>query len=270
MCLAFANINEYLSNIEDNLNKLKGEVISIDKDYHIGEITSHIRRIRYHLLQIKGAKELDRVEMTNTEQPVDKSCDVPAEIIANKLGVPKMEINFRDKKIRKASSWKYLAKWESILEEQWMQQNNNEYDFRGINLVVPKRKHSIKKRINVSSTKEDFLDDMYIKKANSTECILERDTENETFENLEKKKYVSENDLNRNSLDFAYMEMPDCNYLLSLQDLERMGSLRKAAEDSTKQILRDSNRNNNDEGKGKRNSSLHKPKIVGVVYKLKL
>lgn len=210
------------------------------------------------------------VEMTNKEQTVERSCDVPAEIIANKLDIPKMEINFRDKQLRKAGSWKYLAKWESILEEQWMQQNNHEYDFRGINLVIPKRKQSIKKRLNVSSTKEDFLDEMYIKKSCSTECILDTDIQNDMFENLKKKKCVSENALNRNSLEFDYLEVSDCSYLLSLQDLERMSSLRKTTEDNAKQVLRDSNRNSNDGINGKRNSSLHKPKIVGVVYKLRL
>lgn len=108
-----------------------------------------------------------------------------------------------------------------------------------------------------------------MKKANSTDCILDRDNDGENYENLE-KKCVSENDLYRDSLAIEYTDVSDCNYLLSLNDLERMGSLRKAAEEETRQRLKDSNRNSNDIGKVRRNSSMHKPKIVGVVVSISI
>lgn len=171
---------------------------------------------------------------------------------------------YRDKKMRKASSWKYLVKWESILEEQWNQQNASEYDYRGINLIVPKRKQSFRKqKYAVSSTKEDFLDDMYMKKSSSTECILDRDDDRDDndFDKLEKKKCVSENDLNRNSLH--YLDMYDSNYLLSLKDIEAIGHFNSTVDKT--HLSNETSKSTSDIKTANRNNSFHKPKIVGVV-----
>ncbi|XP_071051982.1 structural maintenance of chromosomes protein 2-like [Onthophagus taurus] len=230
---------------EENLKKVDENIKIFEENTRI--IEENIRSVEENIKEFEEnmRKSLKEIEEKFSDENV---INIPADLIEKRINKEKSVLNYRNKSVRDASSWEYLDKWNEILDDELTNKN-----FKGgVNLIAPKRIQQ--------------FGDSKRQKFSSTQCILEEESyDNQLIHKQYKnKKSSSTGDLlddiiaqSKDEINYR-QHLNGSNYLLSLRDLQSFDKLNKF-DDSDDECESDDNENN-----------IHKPKIVGVIYKEKL